>query len=461
MIHRIRDATIRPVISGVEPPRFWTQTSLVLELAITATAGVAGILTAGTLIQSSAGTARSFDPRHAALVWSLCACLAGVAVALGRHVPPGTLARHRRSLTVLLSAALIWSVLGMLRPVLGAADGLIADYFTNPDWNGEPAFSVVDGKPSTAGMRQRWDGVPPEQFSVRWVGFLTVGRSGLYNFTTTSDDGSQLIVDNHLVVDNTGPHSLRTRSGAIHLDGGSYPIALRYVQYGATSALDWSWSRDGGDTSPVPAWALSQHRTSYATVISARTVEWVLWSLAILIVPVAARYLRVGLSGEDVGRWAAARRLQVTGSYRNTPALVFSVFIMIAIPFMPWEEAGHYPFFKAVEGTIRTLNGTATTMLGRFEAFQADINNPQTDESILPDSVREMLSMLRRHDVDRYQLSDSIVANPWVFQQTVASAWPRKLEKDAKARFVLSGEPVIPNCQLIEKQREVSLVYCP
>ena len=454
-------ATIRPVISGVEPPRFWTQTSLVLELTITATAAVAGVLTAGTLFQSAAGTAGLFDPRHAALAWLLCASLAGVAMAMGRRIPPDTVSRHRRPLIVLLAVAVIWSALAVVRPMLGAADGLIGEYFSNPEWNGEPAFSVVDGTPSTAGMRQRWDGIPPEQFSVRWSGFLTVGGSGLYNFSTTSDDGSQLIVDNHLVVDNTGPHSLRTRSGSVHLDGGSYPIALRYVQYGATSALDLSWARDDGDYSAVPAWALSQHRTSYAIVLSARIVEWGLWSFAILIVPVAAWYIRRGLSGEDVGRWAVARRLQVTGSYRNTASLVFSVFIFVAIPFMPWEEAGRYPFFKAVEGTVKTLNGTAITMVGRFEAFQADINRPQTDESILPSRVQEMLSLLRGHAVDEYQLSDSIVADSWVFQQMVASAWPRRLEKGARARFVLDGEPDMPGCRLIDKQREVSLVYCP
>ena len=179
MIHRIRDATIRPVISGVEPPKFWTQTSLALELAITATAAVAGVLTAGTLIQSAAGTARLFEPRHAALAWVICASVAAVAMVMGRRIPPDTVTRHRRPLIFLLSAALIWTLLGVVRPTLGAADGLAGVYFANAEWNGAPAFSVVDTEPSTARMRQRWNGVPPERFSVRWAGFLTVGRSGL------------------------------------------------------------------------------------------------------------------------------------------------------------------------------------------------------------------------------------------------------------------------------------------
>ena len=72
-----------------------------------------------------------------------------------------------------------------------------------------------------------------------------------------------------------------------------------------------------------------------------------------------------------------------------------------------------------------------------------------------------MLTMLRGHEVERYQLSNSIAGDEWVAQQIVATAWPRKLENGAKAEFVLNGEPLGSSCRLIEKQREVSLVYCP
>ena len=243
-------------------------------------------------------------------------------------------------------------------------------------------------------MRQRWNGVPPERFSVRWTGFLSIGRSGLYNFATTSDDGSQLIIDNQLVVDNGGPHGLRTQSGSIHLDRGSHPITLRYVQYGATSALDWSWSRDGGDYSTVPAWALSQRRTSYTAVVTARIVDWGLWSLAILVVLVAAWYIRVGLNGEEVGRWAVARRLSVTQSYRNTACLVFSVFILTVTLFLPWRRWSAPS--RAIETTARHLNRTAITMLGGFETFQTNINSPKQAKTFFH-QVQEMLAMLRGH----------------------------------------------------------------
>ena len=268
-----------------------------------------------------------------------------------------------------------------------------------------------------------------------------------------------LFRSNHLVVDNGGPHSRATRSGSVRLDRGSHVVVLRYVQFGAASALDWSWSRDGGRYTTVPTWTLSQRRARYATVVNARIVEWGLWSLAILIVPATAWYIRVGLRGQAVQRI----KMEVTQSYRNRASLVFSFVIFIVILFLPWPDgSGQWRFLGSVETTIRDLNRTALGILGGLEAFQADINNPRTgEEQVLPVRVREMLTMLRGHGVERYQIADSIAADAWTFQQIVASAWPRKLEKDAKARFVLNGEPVMPSCLLIDKQREVSLVYCP
>src|SRR5205814_6094763 len=101
---------------------------------------------------------------------------------------------------------------------------------------------------------------------------------------------SELLIDNRLVVDNRGMHSLETRSGGIRLDRGSHAVVLRYVQFGAASLLDWSWSRDGGAHAAVPGWALSQRPARYAIVVNARIIEWGIWGFTFLIAFAAARY---------------------------------------------------------------------------------------------------------------------------------------------------------------------------
>ena len=433
----------------------WRRTSLVLELAILVTAALAASLTAGTLLHLT-------EPRSAALAWILCAGLAGVGTAARRHLPAEMIRRHKRPLILLLTAALIWILLVVTRPTLRAGDGLFAEYFPNLTWTGPPAVSIVDANPSAARMRLGWDDMPPEQFSVRWSGFLSAGRPGLYSFSTSSDDGSQLLIDNQLVVDNRGMHGLETRSGSIRLDRGSHTVVLRYVQFGAASVLDWSWSRDGSAYAAVPAWALSQRRARYATVVSARIIDWGLWSFPFLIALTTAWYLRAGLGGAAARAPVAVRGPGVTRFYRNTASLVFSVVIYIAILLAHWPGgAGQWRFFTSAGATVRDLDSSVVTSLGRFRAFQADLDTAQAGEDVLPSMVREMLTMLRGHGVARYQLSDSVARDGWRFQQMVASAWPSKLEKDAEARFVLNTEPVMPGCVVIEKQRQVSLVHCP
>jgi hypothetical protein len=396
------------------------------------------------------------------VAWLLCVCLAGMGIAMRRRLPADAVARHRRPLIVLLIAALAATLLLAARPTLDAGNGLRGEYFRNLTWTGPPEFSAVDPAPSVGVMKQRWNRIPPGQFSVRWTGFLTVGTSGLYTFTTTSDDGSQLTIDNRLVVDNDGMHGVTTQTGRIQLDRGSHVVVLRYVQFGAAYELRWSMALDGEADAPIPAWALSQRPTSYATVVNARILEWGWRSFAVVALLATLWYLRVGLegSGKRIAWRVNALGQDVSTPYRNLPALVFSVLILFVI-FVPGRYSGYQLSVRTVESTSRQLNASVVRALGNLEAFQADINNPQTGEHALSRRVQEALTMLRRHGVDRYRVSDSITRDPWRFRQIVATAWPRKLDKDASALLVLNSEPLAPGCSVIEKQRDVSLVYCP
>jgi hypothetical protein len=244
------------------------------------------------------------------------------------------------------------------------------------------------------------------------------------------------------------------------LDVGPHPVVLRYEQFGATALLEWSWAYGGTESSPVPAWVLSQNRATYAAVLSGLIVDWIRGSFAILWVIALLLFLRVRLRGskETVFRWIDDRWRDARRRPRQTVSLMFAVVIWLLILFLPWPDGG---LFRSAEITIRSLNTTAISVLGNFRAFQADINNPQTGERVLPVRVQEMLTMLRGHGLDEYRVSAPIAEDAWGFQQIVASAWPRKLEKAARASFVLNVEPVAPGCTVIEKQTEVSLVDCP
>ncbi|MDC6364895.1 MULTISPECIES: metallophosphoesterase [Flavobacteriaceae] len=59
-------------------------------------------------------------------------------------------------------------------------------------------------------------------------GYYYAANSKVYNFFTRSDDGSQLLINDIMVVDNDGDHSMRLRKGGIYLEKGYHKIEVRY-----------------------------------------------------------------------------------------------------------------------------------------------------------------------------------------------------------------------------------------
>lgn len=58
--------------------------------------------------------------------------------------------------------------------------------------------------------------------------WIQIPETGIYNFYTYSDDGSLLFIDDVLVVDNDGSHSLRRKDGKIALEKGFHALKILY-----------------------------------------------------------------------------------------------------------------------------------------------------------------------------------------------------------------------------------------
>jgi hypothetical protein len=68
---------------------------------------------------------------------------------------------------------------------------------------------------------RKWRGFGrSNHFAVRWMGALTIRRTGHYRFSIISDDGSKLWVDNRYTVNNDGLHGWRNREAVKHLRAG-------------------------------------------------------------------------------------------------------------------------------------------------------------------------------------------------------------------------------------------------
>lgn len=69
-----------------------------------------------------------------------------------------------------------------------------------------------------------------EYFAVDISGTFDLSEAGSYRFRLKSDDGSQLFIDNRLVIDNDGIHDAISKRGEVELRSGRHRIRVWYFQ---------------------------------------------------------------------------------------------------------------------------------------------------------------------------------------------------------------------------------------
>ncbi|MGI4759150.1 MAG: PA14 domain-containing protein [Janthinobacterium lividum] len=80
------------------------------------------------------------------------------------------------------------------------------------------------------------DGVPAEDFSARWTGWLRVPTSGHYVLYLDVDDGARLWLDGRLLLAEWRGQPLSSYTIKLDLQAGrAYALRLEYCQYGADS----------------------------------------------------------------------------------------------------------------------------------------------------------------------------------------------------------------------------------
>lgn len=172
----------------------------------------------------------------------------------------------RRAAPLFVCAALAWIAHALL-----PASGLRADYYATVDWTGAPVRSTIDGEVSDRQLLRSWRYAVPGEYSVRWVGWLYVNRSGDYLFSLGSDGLSRLTIDGADLIVNARPGG---RGAAIHLDPGPHQVVLRLAEPNGGHGFVWSWIH--GSAEAIPAWRLSPRRTPYAALVARRLVELLL-----------------------------------------------------------------------------------------------------------------------------------------------------------------------------------------
>jgi hexosaminidase len=74
-------------------------------------------------------------------------------------------------------------------------------------------------------------------FGVIYNGYVRIDTDGKYSFSSASADGSVVLIDDQLVVNNEGKHSLFEQGGDIDLLKGYHKITVKYFYVGAANTL--------------------------------------------------------------------------------------------------------------------------------------------------------------------------------------------------------------------------------
>jgi alpha-L-fucosidase len=142
-----------------------------------------------------------------------------------------------------------------LPPVKPAATtaGVHFQYFEG-DWNKVPDFSTM--KPALEGHVSAFDRKPRKQeehFGFRYTGYVSIPKAAAYTFWTDSDDGSNLYIDDKLVVNNDGLHSLESKSGTIALAPGLHSFKLDFFEKSGGHELSVEYAAPGMPKKSLPA----------------------------------------------------------------------------------------------------------------------------------------------------------------------------------------------------------------
>ncbi len=117
-----------------------------------------------------------------------------------------------------------------------------AEYYNNTALTGIPTLMRTD---DAIDFNWGWNAPPltiySDNFSARWTGMFTF-QAGRYRFTTFSDDGVRLYVDDKLIINSWWPMR-GTRSALVNLSEGTHTVRLEYFERTGVAQVRLSWSR--------------------------------------------------------------------------------------------------------------------------------------------------------------------------------------------------------------------------
>ncbi len=130
--------------------------------------------------------------------------------------------------------------------------GLSYKYFEG-NWQSLPNFeSLSPLKTSYINSFAFPSGIPDDNFGLDYAGFIKIPSNGWYDFYLASDDGSRLMIDDQVVVNNDGQHASIEKQGTVFLNQGTHKIRVIYFQAGGQKNLSIYFQGAGMNKQEIP-----------------------------------------------------------------------------------------------------------------------------------------------------------------------------------------------------------------
>ncbi|MBD3288030.1 hypothetical protein GF337_04435 [candidate division KSB1 bacterium] len=130
--------------------------------------------------------------------------------------------------------------------------GLNYRYF-HGDWKKLPDFDKLN--PVAIGVINNFDirnRLQNDHFAFQFQGFINIERRGDYEFYLKSDDGSRLLIDDNVIVDNDYTHSVREQKGSVELKAGFHAIEVQYFERKGREELEVRYDGPGIKKKKIP-----------------------------------------------------------------------------------------------------------------------------------------------------------------------------------------------------------------
>ena len=133
--------------------------------------------------------------------------------------------------------------------------GLTGDYYNNTTFTTPIVMSRVDSTINFAwGSGSPDASINNDNFSIEWTGTIYIPETASYTFSLAHDDVFELIIDGNTIYNNstwTGGASNFRDATPVALTAGTYPITIRFVEWGGGAYAKLAWRNDAGIGSQV------------------------------------------------------------------------------------------------------------------------------------------------------------------------------------------------------------------